>query len=98
MKLPAYGRLFSPHSLYVRGLTLVSVEASWEGRVVVRHDCLHWKYAESLQLDHYPRCPRRQAGSVPWLIAPAPGPSTQRVPGLLRRAVVQAEGPPGRAG
>jgi hypothetical protein len=30
-----------------------SVEASWEGKVVARHDRLHWKFAESLHLDHY---------------------------------------------
>lgn len=30
-----------------------SVEVSWEGRVVARHDRLWWKYAESLVLDHY---------------------------------------------
>ena len=30
-----------------------TVEASWEGRVVARHDRLHWKFAESLHLDHY---------------------------------------------
>jgi transposase len=34
-------------------LSPASVEASWEGRVVARHDRLHWKYAESLHLDHY---------------------------------------------
>jgi hypothetical protein len=30
-----------------------SVEASWGGRVVARHDRLHLKNAESLVLDHY---------------------------------------------